>query len=114
MAIRGILNATVIAGLIGGAAAISGLAYAQAAKALITQKSKTFSAKEITIQRGESVEFKNDDDTAHNVLSFTPGQEFDLKLQRPGEAKAVTFATPGRVEVECDIHPKMGLIINVQ
>ncbi|MDX2223175.1 MAG: cupredoxin domain-containing protein [Rhodospirillaceae bacterium] len=81
---------------------------------VVTQKGKAFSQSEITLPVGGSVEFVNDDDTAHNVLSFTPGFEFDLKLQRPGERKVITFDTPGRVEIECDIHPKMGLVITVQ
>lgn len=80
----------------------------------ISQKGKTFSEAEITINRGDAVEFRNDDDTAHNVLSFTPGYEFDLKVQRPGEKKAITFDKPGQAEIGCDIHPKMKLIINVK
>lgn len=80
----------------------------------ITQKGKTFSEAEITINQGDAVEFRNDDDTAHNVLSFTPGYEFDLKVQRPGEKKAITFNKPGQAEIGCDIHPKMKLIINVK
>ncbi len=81
---------------------------------VVVQKDKMFSQAEITLKVGESVEFRNDDDTAHSVISFTPGHEFELKLQRPGEGQAIAFDKPGRIEVECDIHPKMLLIINVQ
>ena len=87
---------------------------ANGATTTISQNGKTFSESEITITVGDSVEFINNDDTAHNVMSYSPGFEFDLKLQRPGEKKLITFDKPGRVEIECDIHPKMGLIINVQ
>jgi plastocyanin len=97
------------------AAAIGlGAAGAQAETFTITQKDKTFSQSEITIAVGDSVEFKNIDDTAHSVLSTTPGLEFDLKTQKQGTSKAVTFDKPGRIEVGCDIHPKMHLIINVK
>ena len=100
--------AILLAALLGGTAAAAGETSA------ISQKGKEFSQAEITINQGDSVEFRNDDDTAHSVLSFTPGFEFDLKIQRPGEKNAITFDKPGRVEVGCDIHPKMSLIVNVK
>lgn len=87
---------------------------ARAATVVITQKDKTFSQSEITVAVGDSVEFQNIDDTAHSVLSITAGLEFDLKVQKQGTAKAVVFDKPGRIEVGCDIHPKMHLIINVK
>ncbi len=80
----------------------------------VGQEGKAFSHDALTINVGDSVEFRNDDDTAHSVLSFTPGHEFELKLQRPGESQAITFTKPGRIEVECDIHPKMFLVITVK
>jgi plastocyanin len=93
---------------------LAAMAALAAEPVIITQKGKEFSQRELTLPVGGSVEFVNDDDTAHNVLSFTPGFEFDLKLQRPGERKVITFDKPGRVEIECDIHPKMGLVITVE
>ncbi|MGE3335285.1 MAG: plastocyanin/azurin family copper-binding protein [Rhodospirillaceae bacterium] len=96
------------------AAYIAGSPAGAAETTTILQKGKAFSQSEITINQGDSVEFRNDDDTAHNVLSFTPGYEFDLKVQRPGEKKAVTFDKPGQAEIGCDIHPKMKLIVNIK
>lgn len=81
---------------------------------VISQKDKTFSAKEITIAVGDEIEFHNFDDTAHSILSLTPGMEFDLKTQRQNEIKKHTFTKPGRLEIGCDIHPKMSLIVNVK
>ncbi len=81
---------------------------------IISQKDKTFSAKEITIAVGDEIEFHNFDDTAHSILSLTPGMEFDLKTQRQNEIKKHTFTKPGRLEIGCDIHPKMSLIVNVK
>lgn len=81
---------------------------------VISQKDKTFSAKEITIAVNDEIEFHNLDDTAHSILSFTPGMEFDLKLQRPAEIKRHAFTKPGQLEINCDIHPKMSLIVNVK
>lgn len=81
---------------------------------VISQKDKTFSAKEVTIAVNDTLEFQNFDDTAHSILSFTPGMEFDLKLQRPNEIKRQVFSKPGTLEINCDIHPKMSLIVNVK
>ena len=81
---------------------------------VISQKNKMFSAKEITIAVGDEIEFHNFDDTAHSILSMTPGMEFDLKTQRQNEVKKYTFTKPGRLEIGCDIHPKMSLIVNVK
>lgn len=87
---------------------------AQAETVVISQKDKTFSEKEITISVNDTVEFHNLDDTAHSILSLTPGMEFDLKTQRPGELKHRTFDKPGQVVVTCDIHLKMALTVNVK
>jgi len=81
---------------------------------VISQRDKTFSAKEITIAVGDEIEFHNFDDTAHSILSLTPGMEFDLKTQRQNEIKKHTFTKPGRLEIGCDIHTKMSLIVNVK
>jgi len=81
---------------------------------VISQKNKMFSAKEITIAVGDEIEFHNFDDTAHSILSMTPGMEFDLKTQRQNEVKKYTFTKSGRLEIGCDIHPKMSLIVNVK
>lgn len=92
--------------------AVSGAARAETV--VISQKDKTFSQKEITIAVNDTVEFHNLDDTAHSILSLTPGMEFDLKTQRPGELKSRTFDKPGQVVVTCDIHLKMALTVNVK
>lgn len=92
----------------------AGAAPAFAETHIISQKDKTFSAKEITIAVGDEIEFHNLDDTAHSILSLTPGMEFDLKTQRQNEVKKYTFTKPGRLEIGCDIHLKMSLIVNVQ
>jgi plastocyanin len=95
-------------------AAVLAAGSADAGSVTITQKGRSFSEREITVAPGDTIEFRNDDDTAHSVLSMTPGHEFDLKIQRPGEAKSISADKPGQIEVGCDIHPKMHLIINVR
>lgn len=80
----------------------------------IVQRDRSFSPAEVTIHVGDTVRFLNEDSFAHNMLSETPGFEFDLQLQKPGEIKEITFDHPGVVMVGCDIHTKMHLMITVK
>ena len=57
--------------------------------------------------------FQNDDDVTHNVFSTSKGNEFDIRVQRPGGSTSVTFLQEGTVEVQCAIHPKMKMLITV-
>lgn len=86
---------------------------ALAADMVVTQRDKAFEPGAITVKTGQTVTFRNDDKVAHNVMSRTPGHDFNLKLQKPGEESEVTFDTPGTVEVRCAIHPRMKLTVNV-
>lgn len=80
----------------------------------VTQKDKNFSVTDITIQVGDSITFKNmETDVTHNVYSITKDHEFELKVQRPGESSTIKFDKPGKVVVECAIHPGMRMIVNV-
>ena len=79
----------------------------------VTQKNRAFSASEITIKKGDTVIFLNDDDVPHNVVSTSPGNEFDLGKQVPGVETPVTFTAPGEVKVECLIHPRMQMRLKV-
>lgn len=80
----------------------------------IVQRDRSFSPAEVTIHVGDTVRFLNEDSFAHNMLSETPGFEFDLQLQKPGEIKEISFDHPGVVMVGCDIHTKMHLMITVK
>jgi plastocyanin len=80
----------------------------------VVQHDRSFSPSELAIHPGDTVRFVNQDDFSHNAISDTPGFEFDLKLQHPGEPKEITFDKPGIVMVGCDIHPKMHLVITIK
>lgn len=81
---------------------------------VVTQKGKAFSIAEITLAPGDSIVFKNDDDTAHNVFSSTEPLKFNLGIQKPGVDSKKTFETAGSTEIRCAIHPKMKLKIDVK
>ena len=81
---------------------------------VITQKGKQFSAEELNLALGDTVVFKNDDDTAHNVFSASEGMKFNLGVQKAGADTRHEFASPGEGEIRCAIHPKMKLKIRVK
>lgn len=87
---------------------------AQAAEHVITQKNKSFSTKKLKIKVGDVVKFTNEDNFAHNVFSLSPAKGFDTGSFGNGQVKAVTFDKPGKVEVECAIHPDMRLDVEVE
>ena len=80
----------------------------------VEQKSREFSTKEISVRRGERVEFCNVDDVTHNVFSRSSVNAFNIKTQMPGSSSIVEFKEPGVTEVRCAIHPAMKLIVTVR
>ena len=87
---------------------------ALAAEVEVGQKNKEFTKKEITIKVGDTVSFPNQDPFFHNVFSLSPEKTFDLGSYPKGETKKVVFDKPGKIEVECAIHPNMQMTINVE
>lgn len=80
----------------------------------VTQKGKLFSTEELTIAVGDSVVFKNDDDTSHNVFTASEALKFNLGIQKPGTDSKQKFENAGTFEVRCAIHPKMKLRVVVK
>jgi plastocyanin len=79
----------------------------------VLQKDRAFSVRSLTVRTGDRIVFTNGDSITHNVYSVTPGLEFDLRSQAPGQSDTVTFAKQGTLAVECAIHPKMKLQVVV-
>ena len=75
--------------------------------AVIDQREKRFEPYVTVVAPGAAIEFPNSDDTRHHVYSFSPGNSFELKLYRTGEAPPVVFETPGTVTLGCNIHDNM-------
>jgi plastocyanin len=95
------------------AALIAASPWCLAAEHLVSQKDKAFSTKTLDIKAGDKVAFRNDDAFSHNIFSLTDAMPFDLGTYGGGQMKAVTFAKPGKFEIECAIHPDMRMVINV-
>ncbi|HEY0368902.1 MAG TPA: carboxypeptidase regulatory-like domain-containing protein [Chthoniobacterales bacterium] len=80
----------------------------------VAQKDMDFQPALLPIQVGTTVEFPNNDDTYHNIFSYSPAKRFDLGRYRPDERPipSVLFNQPGLVTLRCDIHEHMrGLIL---
>ena len=77
----------------------------------IIQKGRRFSAAEVTIRRGESLTFTNNDEFIHQI--FVAGL-FDSDERSPGQNLTESFPQAGTFEVRCHIHPKMKLMVTVK
>lgn len=80
----------------------------------IEQKDRAFRPGLLAIQTGTKVEFPNDDDTYHNIFSYSPAKRFDLGRYPPGEFPVPyqVFDKAGLVTLRCDIHEHMrGLVL---
>ena len=99
--------------LAGVGLAVAGMAWASQEHA-VAQKNKSFSVKKLTVKVGDTVKFVNEDSFAHNVFSLSAAKSFDLGSFGNGGTKTVTFDKPGKVEVECAVHPDMRLDIEVK
>ena len=106
MSIKSIVSAAAVMIFISGGAV-------KAAEHVVTQKTKKFDTKKLSINKGDSVKFVNADSITHNVHSRSPGGKFDLGAQKPGTASSRTFDKAGKFKIRCAIHPKMKVTITV-
>lgn len=91
----------------------AGAVAAAAEQHVVGQKNKVFTVSTVAAKVGDEVLFRNDDAIFHNIFSLTEGQAFDLGAYGPGISKKVKLEKPGRIEVECAIHPRMKMVIDV-
>jgi plastocyanin len=78
---------------------------------VIAQSGRAFHPGEITINRGDSLTFTNQDDFIHQV--YVSGL-FDSDEKAPGQKLTENFTQTGTFEVRCHIHPKMKLLVHVK
>ena len=77
---------------------------------VVVQKGRRFTPAQITINRGESLTFTNEDEFIHQM--YADGL-FDSDEKNPGENLVQPFNRAGTFEVRCHIHPKMRLVVRV-
>ena len=76
---------------------------------VMDQQSATFTPDILLVRTGQPVEFRNSDDTLHNVHvgnAETKEPAFNVAIPT-GEAYRYTFGKDGFYHVGCDIHPAM-------
>jgi plastocyanin len=86
-------------------------AQAQDTSRVITQKGRAFRPGEVTISRGETLTFTNEDSFIHQI--YVNGM-FDSEEKGPGEVINESFPRTGTFQVRCHIHPTMRLIVHVK
>jgi plastocyanin len=86
---------------------------AQSEKPVMDQVGLTFDPELLFVRTGQPVEFRNNDDTLHNVNvkhEETREQAFNVAIPTGGSYEH-TFARDGFYRVGCDIHPAMAASI---
>ena len=85
-----------------------------AAEHRVVQKGRAFSLGQVTIARGDTLLFTNDDEFLHQIYVDSRNMSFDSDEQPPGQAIEVNFPRSGSFPVRCHIHPKMLLVVHVE
>lgn len=90
-------------GAIAGFIAIAGPAWA--ANVDVKIDNFTFNPQQITVKAGDTVTWANHDDIPHTVTSKT--MVFRSKALDTDDTFSFTFATPGKFDYFCSLHPHM-------
>ncbi|MEP6938398.1 MAG: hypothetical protein ABI846_01440 [Rudaea sp.] len=90
-----------------------GAPHPKAGQFQIFTRDKQFDPTSTVVPLGSTINFPNKDELLHNVFSVSPGAEFDLGLYAEGKSAAYTFAKPGVVTVNCNVHPMMQVSVLV-
>lgn len=80
----------------------------------VVQKNRAFRPAEVSINRGESLTFTNNDEFIHQIYVQSPSFSFDSDEKNPGQNITESFTAAGTFEVRCHIHPKMKLVVRVR
>jgi plastocyanin len=94
---------------------IDSVAWTEQPPYVITQKHIMFSPQALTLNRGDTVQFFNDEvDLLHHAYVETDAFRFDAGDQKPGTRTNIVFSVPGTFNVLCGIHPRMKLLVTVR
>lgn len=75
--------------------------------AIIDQMNKRFVPMVIAIQKGQSVNFPNNDNIRHHVYSFSSIKQFSTELYADTPGAPITFDQSGVAVLGCNIHDSM-------
>jgi plastocyanin len=94
---------------------IAGGSGVRASSVTITQSGQKFSERSADLNRGDVLQFANQDDVSHNItVADDEDDATDLGLQKPGENLSYTFDKAGRFKIRCSIHPSMKMAVSVK
>lgn len=76
----------------------------------VSIKGFAFNPSSITIKKGDSITWTNEDSVPHTVT----GAGFDSRALIPGKSYSYTFNDAGSYDYKCSIHPTMKATVVVQ
>ena len=80
----------------------------------VVQQGRAFRPGEITLNHGDTLTIRNQDEFIHQIYVKSDAMNFDSDEQPPGQNVLVRFPSAGTFEVRCHIHPKMALTVRVK
>ena len=84
-----------------------------AATITVVQRNRSFSVASVSIAAGDTLHFTNEDEFDHQMYVDSRGFTYESDEQEPGTGIDITFPTPGSFTVQCHIHPRMALHVDV-
>ena len=81
---------------------------------IVDQKGKTFIPSKLTVNKGDTITFRNSDPFAHNAYTDDEANEFDVGMQATGKETVMNINAVESFNVECAIHPNMLLEVTVK
>lgn len=81
----------------------------------VVMKNIQFVPMNITVKKGQTVQWTNNDSVTHNVTKDSgPGASFKSANVNPGGKYQTTLDTPGKIHYLCTIHPNQTGTITVK
>ena len=80
----------------------------------LTQRGLQFYPSVLPLEKGATVAFPNEDNTYHNVFSYSPEKRFDLgRYAKEDVPPKIVFDEAGQILVFCEVHEHMRAIVLV-
>ena len=80
---------------------------------VVDQVDKEFTPYVTAIQKGNAINFPNNDNIRHQVYSFSKAKQFEIPLYSGNPIRPVTFDTTGVIAMACNIHDWMSAYVYV-
>jgi plastocyanin len=76
-------------------------------QATIDQRDQMFMPLVVALRRGGNVVFANNDNTMHQVYSFSAIKQFEAEIERGQRSRPIVFDKAGVAVIGCNIHDNM-------